>query len=129
MPGGLARVVDAFLHPDELEDPLELDLAPAPPGLRVAEGHRERARAGRQELELRRQPAPVLEAAYLGLVHELAEVAEALVHRQERLLDPLARLGEEGVARGVERLLGDAADGLGQLLLERLEACRRGGGE
>src|SRR5699024_5464847 len=118
-----------LLHPDELEDPLELNLAPAAPRLRAAERDGERPGSRGQQLELSRQPASVLEAAGLGLVDELAKVAEPLLDGLERLLDALARLVEEGLPGRVERLQGDAPDGLGQLLLERLEprGCRGGG--
>ena len=83
---------------------------------------------GRQELELCGQASSVLEPARLGLVDQLAEVAEALLYRLQRLLHALARLCEEVLARGIQRLLGDAPDGLRQLLLERLEACGGRGG-
>ena len=81
LPSRLAGVVDALLHPDELEDPLQLDLAPAPARLRAAERNRERPRAGREELELCREAPAVLESPCLGLVDELPKVAETLLHR------------------------------------------------
>ena len=124
----LARVVDSLLHADELEDPLELDLAPAAPRLRAPEGDGERPRPGREKLELRREPSAVLEPTRLGLVDELPEISETLLHRHERLLDALAGLYEKRVTRCGERLLRDAAHGLGQLLLQRREPRRGGDG-
>ena len=95
---GLARVVDALLHSNELEDPFELDLPPASARLRAPQGDRDRARTVREQLELGGEASSVLDPTRLGLVDESPEVAETLMHRQERLLDTLARLRQEGVA-------------------------------